>query len=67
MDSIDKKIEEGRTIIKVNEDKDLTVEEMNYFRDEFIEILKTKGLNESIFNLIGNVYYMGIANGMCKG
>ena len=63
MRNIEKNIEQGHEIIRKHERADLTVFEIHQFYEKFSETAKEKGIAEGIFDLISDVFHMGVAVG----
>jgi hypothetical protein len=63
MRNIEKNIERGHEIIKKHERADLSDYELNYFYENFKKIAEEKGTANGLFDLIGDVFHMGVAVG----
>ena len=63
MRNIDKNIEQGHEIIRKHERADLTVSELHQFYETFSKTAEEKGVAEGIFELITDVFHMGVAVG----
>lgn len=63
MRNIEKNIERGHEIIKKHERADLNDYELNYFYENFKKIAEEKGTANGLFDLIDDVFHMGVAVG----
>ena len=63
MRDIEKNIERGHEIIKKHERADLSAYELCYFYENFKKIEEEKGTADGLFDLICDVFHMGVAVG----
>ena len=63
MRNIEKNIERGHEIIKKHEQADLSTSEAYHFYERFKKSAEEKGTEDGIFDLISDVFHMGVAVG----
>lgn len=63
MRNIEKNIEQGHEIIKKHEKADLTAFELSHFYESFKKNTEEKGTADGLFDLISDVFCMGVAVG----
>lgn len=63
MRDMNKQMEQGRKIIRAHERADLRGDEVIRLKDDFDKMAYEKGFNASIYRLICDVFYFGVAVG----
>ena len=64
MRNMEKQIEQGHRITEKNYRLDLTLSELNYFKDNFEKDYSDFGYFDAIFNIVNSAYKVGLATGI---
>lgn len=67
MRDLKKQKEQGRQIMRAHERADMRGSELIRLKDDFDNMVYEKGVNESIYNLICDSFYFGVAVGYRTG